>query len=225
MTPRPLRRRLACMSRPVTWNTRHTARILNRVGTHDCPMFPHHPSRRSCLCLRTSEGILLNAPHGQNTQSDRMFISFNSHPCDAKHRFHCVRVVAPTPLHMHLLWTWMCHHLGYPPRVTLLHGCLTQVHGVVCLLPQTSRMRSCVVYPPRVARVQNTQSDRDSFTSARRCVSYFLRCPVLTSFAGVQHIIFLGGSSVTGSCSTHSGRIGVRLRCSSSPHVTITVSG
>jgi len=64
-----------------------------------------------------SEGILLDAPHKQNTQSDRMFISFAPHPCDAKHRFHCVRMVALVHPHMYPLWTWMCHHLGCPPRV------------------------------------------------------------------------------------------------------------
>ena len=47
----PPRRRLACMSTYDMGDTRHTARILNRVGTHGCLMFPRHPSRRSCLCL------------------------------------------------------------------------------------------------------------------------------------------------------------------------------
>lgn len=111
---------------------------------------------------------MLNVPHGQNTQSDRMFISFDPHPL------------------------WMCHHLA-----SSLRRCPTQVHGVMCFQPQASRMRLCAVCPPRVAwmQQQNTQSDRGSFTPARRCASYVLRCLVPTSFAGAQRIILLSGSA------------------------------
>ena len=58
-------------------------------------------------------------------------------------------------------------------------------------------MRLCAVCPPRVAwmQQQNTQSDRGSFTPARRCASYVLRCLVPTSFAGAQRIILLSGSA------------------------------
>ena len=97
-----------------------------------------------------------------------MFISFDPHPL------------------------WMCHHLA-----SSLRRCPTQVHGVMCFQPQASRMRLCAVCPPRVAwmQQQNTQSDRGSFTPARRCASYVLRCLVPTSFAGAQRIILLSGSA------------------------------
>ena len=39
--------------------------LVTRHGDHVCAL----------------EGILLNALHGQNTQSDRMFISFAPRPC------------------------------------------------------------------------------------------------------------------------------------------------
>lgn len=105
-----------------------------------CFLVTHHGDH---VCA--SEVIVLNdphnhAPHKQNTQSDRMFISFAPHPYVKKHRFHRVRMVAPVCPHIHPLWTWMCHHLGYPPRVVAA-WVPTQVHGVVCLLPRASCMR------------------------------------------------------------------------------------
>lgn len=145
-----------------------------------------------------------HVPHRQNTQSDRMFISFDSHPYGVD--------TNPTVygwLHPPLSTCTRCGHgcviISGTQLASLLHGCLTQVYGVVCLLPHASHMGLCAVCLLRVAWMQNTQSDRSSFTPARRCASYGPRCLVLTSFAGAQRIILLSGSSVTGSCSTLGG--------------------
>lgn len=113
-----------------------------------------------------------HAPHRQNTQPDRMFISFDSHPYGVDtdpHRVRMVTLVCPT--------CTRCGHgcviISGTHLASLLHGCPTQVHGVVCLPPQASRMRSCVVCPPRVAWMHTTLgTDRGSFTPARRRASY-----------------------------------------------------
>jgi len=110
--------------KPVTCSDQHTARILNRVETNDCLMSPHHTSRRSCLCLG---GHSVQRPPQPRTLMDKTPSQIG---CSSL-LTHTRMVWTPPPpctdgctrlSHMHPLWTWMYHHLGYPPRVTLLHG-------------------------------------------------------------------------------------------------------
>lgn len=141
--------------------------LITRHGDHVCAPEVIRPQRSPL----TTTHLIGKTPSQIGCSSLRMPISFDSHPCDVKHRFHRVRMIAPVcPTYTR------CGHgctiISGTHLASLLHGCPTQVHGVVCLLLQASRMRSCVACPPRVAWIQNTQSDRGSFTSARRCASY-----------------------------------------------------
>ena len=102
------------------------SRVSVRAYTVECPiwfMTPHN-----------------HAPHRQNTQSDRMFISFTPHPYGVD--------TNPTVygwLHPSALTCTYCGHrcaiISGTHLASLLHGCPTQVHGVVCLLPRALRMR------------------------------------------------------------------------------------
>ena len=144
-----------------------------------------------------------HAPHRQNTQSDRMFISFDSHPCDVKHRFHRVRMVAsvcPT--------CTCCGHgcviiSGYPPRVVaawVTHlgsrcGGVSPTsgitHDVMCrVVPE---WHGCKTLSQIVVR------------SSRHVVAPRMVSDVWHPHRSQVLIILLSGSSVTGSCSTLGG--------------------
>ena len=222
MTPRPLRRRLACMSTRGMRHPTHCTRILNRVRTHGRLMFPHHPSRRPCLCLG---GHPAQRPSWTKhpVRSDVHLFRFT--PVWCGHQPHRVWMAAPVchppPPHTCTRCGHGCVIISVTHLASLLRRCLTQVHGVVvCRVSAPSGMDG-------VAWMQNTQSDRGSFTPGTSlCLVWPMMSGTRTAaFASAQRIIFPSGSSVTGSCSTHSEQIKVRLCCGSPPHVTITVSG
>lgn len=106
-----------------------------------------------------------HAPHRQNTQPDRMFISFDSHPYGVDtDPPPCTDGYTRLP-HMHPLWTWVCHHLGYPPRVVaawmphsgsrcgvspasgITHEVMCRVSAPSCMDAHNTRDRSWFVHP------------------------------------------------------------------------------
>ena len=162
MKPYPLRRHLVCMSTRGMRHPTHCTRILNRVRTHGRLMFPHHPSRRPCLCLG---GHPAQRSHRQNTQSDRTFISSDPHPYG----------VDTTPT----VYGWLHPSVPHAPVVDMDVSSSRLPTSRRCCVDASLRFTVwwCVVCLLRVAWMEwhgckTLGSDRGSFTPARRCVSY-----------------------------------------------------
>ena len=85
----------------------------------------------------------------------------------------------------------MCHCLGYPPRVVAAWVTHSGSRCGASLTSVITHEVSCV--RPEWHGCKTLGADRGSFTPARRCVSYVLRCLIPTSFAGAQRITLLSG--------------------------------
>lgn len=136
-------------------------------------MFPRHTSRRPCLCLG---GHSAQRPSWTKHPVRSDVHLFRPAPVWCGYQPHRVRMIAPV-----CPTCTRCGHgcviISVTHLASLLHGCPTQVHGVVRLLPHASRMRLCVACPPRVARMHNTRG-RSWFVHSG--TSLCLVCPAMS---------------------------------------------
>ena len=211
--------------KPVTCSDQHTARILNRVETNGCLMSPHHTSRRSCLCLG---GHSVQRPPPQprtlmdkNTQSDRMFISFDSHPYG----------VDTTPT----VYGWLHPSVPHAPVVDMdvsSSRLPTSRHVAAWVTHSGSRCSGVSPAPGITYEVSCTRPEWHGCKTLSQIVVCSLRHVVVSRmvpdvwYPRHSQVLDASFSSVVRPSLVHAAHTRGRcLRRGSPPHVTITVSG